>query len=365
MKFRIIYGVDPDPGPHGFYWPTSPSKRREIMSVRRNHPAVFESVYQCRPGRREGVIFIEEDFRYYQPPKNLALGISDPEVAKFCAQFYAIAAGWDTAMEAESDSNHTVGMIAGLLPCSQYHRGEDSLIYGECEPHLDVYMLDRTRKKLRFGDLVAEFRSMHQKWNPNPHVVEKKGSGIQLYQSMPAVGIHVEGVSSNESKRARAINGVEAGSTQGWFKQWRVHLPHGAEWVPDYKTEMKDFTGEGDSDDDQVDATVHLTNYAIQTGTSMALTSSDWQPENVDEIMDRQESLPEITSAYVSTPRFELLSWIQLAPEYASDPFADTCHKCGTQMIDGQPTGYCRRWQRSVVALDTCEHFAPVGELVQ
>lgn len=350
-KIKIPYGVDPDPIGGGFYAPTWPAKRKELLSVKRNHPASYESVYQCRPGRRTGAIFVEDDFQYFTGPKRLSEGISDPETAEFVSKFHSLVIGWDTAMEARSDSDHTVGVVGGFLPCAKYHRGEDPLIYGECEPHLDVYLLDLVRKKLQFGDLVAEFRAMHRKWVPLRHVVEKKGSGIQLYQSLPQIGIEVEGVAANESKRTRAIAGTEAGSTQGWFRQWRVYVPHGAAWVPEWKRELKDFTGEDDSEDDQVDGTVHLVNYAIQIGTSMAMISSDWAPDTVDQILDDQANLPEPSLSYLP-PRAELLTWIQLAPEMSGDPMTEICGGCLHYQF-----GFCDFWRRQVVALDTCEHF--------
>lgn len=351
MKLRVPFGVDPDPVGGGFYWPGSQSKRSELLSVKRNRPAVYESVYQCRPGRREGAIFVESDIVYYEPPKRLAMGITDPEVAAFCAKFFAIVIGWDTALEATNEADHTVGIVGGLLPCDKYHRGEDPMIFGPCEPHLDLFLLDLVRKKLQFGDLVAEFRAMHQKWSPLRHVVEKKGSGTQIYQSLPQIGIDVEGVSANESKRVRAISGSEAGSTQGWFRQWRVRLPLKAEWVPAYKVELKDFTGDDDSSDDQVDATVHLTNHTIELGGSMAMMSSDWTPELVDNNLAEQAALPEVSASYLPA-RAEALSWIQMAPEHAGNPFSDICGMCAHNHHD-----FCAKHRRKVVAFDSCELF--------
>jgi predicted phage terminase large subunit-like protein len=350
-RLRVYYGQDPEPGPSGFYWPGSPAKRRELMSVKRNHPSSYESIYQCRPGQREGSIFLEDDFVYYRPPSNLSAGVSDPEVAAFCSKFHTIIAGWDTAMEAKHDSDFTVGIAAGLLPCSEYHRGEDLAIYGECEPHLDVYLLDLVRKKLQWGDLASEFRAFHRKWRPARHVVEKKASGIQLYQSMPAIGIDVEGVPANQSKRARAVSGTEAGSTQGWFRQHRVWLPDQVPWLSSYKTEMKDFTGDEDASDDQVDATVHLVNHAISFGGAMGLMSSEWEPDKVDSIIEDQVRQPEVRGTYIPA-RAELLSWIQFAPDFSDNPFSMCCAMCTNNQ-----DGFCSVQKRNVASLDFCEHF--------
>ena len=352
-KLRISYGRDPAPSGGGFYWPESPSKRLELLSVKRNNPAVFESVYQCRPGQREGSIFLESDFAYYDPPKGLSDGVIRPEIAFWCSKFHALIGAWDTAFEATAESDHTVGLAAGLLPCDQYHCGEDPLVYGPCEPHLDIYILDLIREKLDWGDLVKTFRSFHRKWQPLLHVVEKRGTGISLYQSMNQINIAVEGVMTTEGKRARAVSGTEAGSVQGWFRQHRVLLPKDTPWVPQYKIELKDFTGEDDADDDQVDATVHLVNYAIQTGGGMAMISSEWTPERVNEIIDDQANSPDLAPQLVPANR-EMLAYIHMSPQFSNDPFEGMCHRC-----DQWEQGYCKEHKRQTVALDTCHLYLP------
>lgn len=359
---KLYYGEDPvaiGPEARAFFWPDSDQKRRELYSVRRNHPDVYESVYQCRPGQRIGSIFLESDFVYYMPPVGLSVGITDPEVREFLQKFQVIIAAWDTAFEAKHESNFTVGIVAGLLPCTSFHRGEDPQVFGECEPHLDVYILDILKQKLAWGDLPREFRRLHRRWNVNIHVVEKRGAGISLYQSMPTIGIMVEGVDVKEGKRARAIEGVEAGSTQGWYRQHRVYLPFGAPWVDQYKIELKDFVGDDSGQDDQVDATVHLVNYAIQIGSNVFLLPSDWTPENVDNIM---EVVPEgmMQSPTVqSEVATNMLSWIQLAPSFHEQLYDETCGFC-----DNNTNGYCKVQLRQVAFFDSCIEFKAREELV-
>lgn len=353
VKLKISYGVDPDPVGGGFYWPASPSKRRELLTVKRNHPATYESTYQCRPGEREGSIFLERDFAYYSPPRGLSDGLANVEVIEFLSKFHTIIASWDTAFEATNEADHTVGIAAGLLPCERYHCGEDANVFGPCEPHLDVYLLDLTREKLAWGDLVSAIRRFHAKWRPSMHVVEKRGSGISLYQSLPQIGITVEGVMTTESKRARAVSGAEAGSVQGWFRQHRVLTPIGAPWLDTYKTEMKDFTGDDDSSDDQVDCTVHLVNYAIQTGGHMALMPSAWTPDRLTPNEDALEDMSDLgLLSPRQTSRAAFMNWLNIIPQSSVNPFGDTCSACAHA-----PDGYCTVQRRKVAALDSCEHF--------
>jgi len=359
---KLYYGEDPlakSIDSNAFFWPESDQKRRELYSVKRNHPDVYESVYQCRPGQRIGSIFLDSDFTYYMPPVGLSLGIVDPEARTFLQQFQVIVAAWDTAFEANSEASYTVGIVAGLLPCTSFHRGEDPQVLGECEPHLDVYILDILRQKLSWGDLPREFRRIHRRWGVNIHVVEKRGAGISLYQSMPTIGIRVEGVDVKESKRARAIEGVEAGSAQGWFRQHRVYLPFGAEWVDLFKTELKDFVGDNSGRDDQVDAAVHLINYAIQIGSNVFLLPSDWTPENVDNVM---EVVPE-NLAEQQTIQAEmssgLISFISVAPSFHEQFYDETCGFCNNNI-----NGFCKIQKRSVAIFDSCFEFALREELV-
>lgn len=356
---KIHYGHDPEADKYGnraFYWPQFDQKRRELYSVRRNRPDVYESTYQCRPGQRVGSIFLESDFVYYNPPPGLALGVLDPDVRKFLSQFQIIVAGWDTAFEASTEANYTVGIVAGLLPCESYHRDEDPIVMGNCEPHHDVYILDIMRAKLTWGDLPKQFRSFHQRWRVHTHVVEKRGAGISLYQSMPTIGIHVEGVDVKEGKRNRAILGVEAGSTQGWFRQHRVYLPYNAEWLVGFKTEMKDFTGDRSGEDDQVDAIVHLVNYAIRTGSAVFMLPSEWKPETVDTIM---EVVPEdtiIPRTLQQTHTVDILNWLITSQVFSDNPYDETCGYCANNQ-----SGFCSIQQRRVAIFDSCIEFAAVG----
>jgi predicted phage terminase large subunit-like protein len=356
MKLKVPYGNgDPEGNGNAFFWPTSPSKRAEMLSIKRNNPMVYESVYQCRPGQRQGSIFLESDFAYYIQPPKLEFGVGQSSIREFLSRFQMIATGWDTAYGATRDSDPTVGIAAGFLYCEKYHCGEDPLLIGPCDPHFDVYLFDLFRDYIPWGELIGAIRKFHHKWYPQVHVVEEKASGISAVQTLPTMGINVEGVKSIESKLARAISGTEAGSVQGWFRQHRVRLPQGASWVESYVREMKDFTGDDDSADDQVDATTHLVNYAIQHGAGMALMSSSWAPEAVDAILAEQAMRP-TTDPVFQTPR-SILSYIHMLPAYSNDPFYGTCGRCMRQT-----NSYCDYQNRLVSALDGCDNFTPHGE---
>lgn len=336
-----------------FFWPGSPQKRAEARTVMRLRPIVFQSVYQLNPGAREGQIFLESDFTTYTPPQDLELGIQSPHVRAFMANAQETGVGWDTAMEAKSTADFTVGVTAMFAPCDKYHRGESPFLLGPCEPHFDVYILDVFREQLDWGGLTAAFRKTHVKWQPEVHVIEKKQSGISLYQAAQAAGMNVEGVTSGESKRARAIEGVGAGSAQGWFRLHRVVFPANAPWLPALKRELKDFSGDGAGKDDQVDAVVHIVNYAIQLGSRCAILPTGWTPERVDAMMMGVEEgqLPNLFPGQ-RIPEMVILGMMGSVAN-SIDPFEHTCGRCHYFSENR-----CNFHLRSTTSLDQCWDWA-------
>lgn len=340
-QFRVYYGEDLA----GFYWPSSQQKRTEWLTIKRNKPAEAQSIYQCAPGSREGTIFLESDFAYYAAPATLSLGVESPAVRKFLERGHMVATGWDTAFEATSTADFTAGLPALFIPCSKYHCGEDPLIFGECDPHFDVLILDMVHEKLTWADLVPAFRRIHKKWEPFVHVVEKRGAGISLYQAMPLVGINVIGENPIESKRARAIQGVGAGSVQGWFRQHRVLFPlnqDGTEpvWVTKIKDQLKDFSGAKDAEDDIADAIVHLVSYAIRVGGGAAVLPQSEEIERLERTLE----------APTTDSRVQFFAWLGEAPGLSEDIFAHTCGRC-----DNNSQGFCKVYRRKIIAIDGAE----------
>lgn len=292
----------------GFFWPDPdhPSckkkgpgnepKRKDYYSVKRLSPSKAEAVYQCNPGARQGIVFVDSDFdRRFRPPQNIAAGVHDPEVKRLIASGAMVIQSWDTAFSANSTSDFTVCTTALLIECDQYHNGEEVSVLGSCDGHYDVLLLDVYREQVAFGDLTRKVREMHQKWHPSVIVVEKKAYGVTIVETLTNAGLPIVAVSPNslESKRARAVEGVGAGSVQGWCRQGRCIfpdvLPDGTElsWFAPFKREMKDFTGEPGNKDDQVDSYVHLVRWAIQNGGSFAkIGDGGWDsPNGVDQMM--------------------------------------------------------------------------------
>lgn len=375
-KLQYIYGRDSlseQYGGNAYAWPESDEKREEFYGIKLHRPDEAQSIYMCNPGQREGSLYLEKDFAYYRQPKNgrLENGLSDSEIRKFVDHGHQTIIAWDTASQDSHTAAWTVGIVGLLKPCTSYHRGEDPAIYGECDFHFDLMILDIFRQKIDFGDLIHAVRTMHTKWHPLLHVIEQKQSGIQLLQTMETVGIATLGVNAQISKYKRAVQSIGASNSQGWFRMHRVLFPSeepdmGSDerrpisWLNAFKTELKDFTGDEAGTTDQVDALIHLLHYTINESNNAGMLPTDWTIEMVDEQMGIHTDYDPDTGP--STP-LQFLSWANdsLDMSEIDSPFLDVCAKCkfyNANVKDQEFLGtHCHKHKRQFIALETCDDF--------
>lgn len=358
---HIRWPYDIDPTGQGFFCPALEQKRRDYFALKVFRPSEAESVYQCRPGARVGAIFVEEDFRYYEAPIGLELGRgAAPGIARWVEQLGGtVAQGWDTAMSASSQADHSVCVTVMLVPCEEFHRENEAILLGECDQHYDVYILDVYRGKLDIGDLALEIRKQAIKWNPEKIIIEKKASGASAIQAVANSGLLIEGVVPQENKRERAINGgAGAGSVQGWFRAGRVLFPHMPEplkvhWLEPFIREIKDFSGEKGSVDDQVDAMVHVVSYGIREGSVGVQFPEGWRtPQSVDDNMRKVVST--IGSVFNGEIPVEAQALINAG--LAVDPFSDRCGRC--KHFNSRKRPSCTSRKSMVTAINpACDNF--------
>jgi phage terminase large subunit-like protein len=347
VTIKLHYGTDPI----GFYWAGSAEKRSEVLGVKRNEPATFQAVYQGRPGRRIGTIFLADDFTFYTPPPDLESGCLAPGARELLAKGQAVFQAWDTAFSTSEQSAFSVCVTGMFVPCDRYHRNESSFLSGTCEHHFDVVILDVFRRKMDWGDLPNEVKRQYFKWQPQMVIIEKRASGISLVQTLPSAGIPVLGIEVGAaSKGERAINRVDArsaGSVQGWCRQHRVSFPEEASWLDVFLAELKDFSGDGGGASDQVDAFVHLVTHAIKLGstTMMLPTGFDGQP-----IMTQPAPAAEEVEQGVG---FFLQVLGLPGIEDLDDPYAGMCGRCRNY-----EDGYCVFQRRAVISMDSCLEYS-------
>ncbi len=325
MVKHIKWPYGRDETGQGFFWPASVQKRREAEANRRNAPVQFESVYQASPGARQGVIFLQEFFRYYEPPRQLDVGIAAEEVRNFVNKGSLVLQAWDTAFSATSDSDFTVCVTALLVACQHYHKGEDTMIVGPCDHHYDVYILDVWREKASWAEVPPAIKMQYAKWNPKLILVEKKAYGVAALESLENSGLPLQAVNPSASKHSRAVEGVGAGSAQGWYMQHRVLHPRNAHWLEDFEAELKDFTGEKGNKDDQVDALVHLLSEAITQGATIGYIPEGWETDAQVDMRMNTDPNDKLSMLF----QLDKLSTDNLMEAgLIEDPFSETCSNC-------------------------------------
>lgn len=353
-QLKWQYGTSPDAS--GFFWNLTDvngdnQKRNEWLQVKRNNPTVAQNIYQANPGNRQGVVFIEEYFTYYMPPPNLHLGVAADDVQQFVEKGAYVVQGWDTAFSANTDSDHSVCITGLMMPCHSYHCGENESEFGPCEDHFDVLVLDVLREKMNFAEVQTAMRAQYQKWKPTAIVVEKKAYATAALEALESSGIPLIGVNPIEGKRARAVEGLGGASTQGWFERHRISFPAAAPWLKALEVELKDFTGERGGKDDQVDALVHMVNFAIREGTSAGRFPVQWDSvEKIDRLMSQAEN-PIESLFTISDSSFESL----LNTGFVNDPFDQTCGHC---MHYKEQMSHCTLHKRTFPSINSCDDFS-------
>jgi hypothetical protein len=281
VRYRAYYAAV-DPTGMGFYWPGSPTKRRNYLAVKRRQPRIAAVNYDGdMSGGGEGV-FSESDFRQYVPPQDLELGIMSPHVRAWArAMKGEVEEAWDTALGQPQSKSLTVAITGLLVPCHAWHCGEDASLVGPCDFHYDVFLLDLMSRNLDVRGLMMALRTRFGLWHPRRVIVEEKQSGVSLLQTFRGTQIPVVGQKVEQGKVERAVNPVRsadgglpiaggAASVQGWARMGRILVPAGAPWlygahedaVTGFMQRVTSFLG-GSKAADEFDALVHLVTRAI------------------------------------------------------------------------------------------------------
>jgi phage terminase large subunit-like protein len=365
-QIKWPYGTDPTK--QGFYWPTSKQKRSEYFSNKRMKPEETEATYQCNPGTRQGVVFVDSDFeRRFELPPGADAGVLSPQMRHFVGTGAMVIQAWDTAFSANASSDYSVCATLLLVPCEEYHRGENPALLGPCDVHFDISVLDIWRDRVSFAGVVQQMRELYQRWQPYLVVIEKKAYAVAAIEALESAGsMPIEAVmpGSLEGKRSRAVEGVGAGSVQGWARQWRIRLPFDAPWVEGLVRELKDFTGARGNTDDQVDALVHGVRWAIINGGAAASLPVGWNTPD-----QATNSMLGSGSGDVRSPYDNLMAGIQATD--IVDVFGGCCGRCRSFVKNikasglpsnrdlGQlPLEYCMLHDKRVAAIGSCDDFA-------
>lgn len=365
-KYRAYYAAI-DVTKNGFYWPDSPTKRKEYFQVKRRQPTIAAVNYDGNINDASRNIFSEDDFDLFAAPEGIDNGIATPEVFRFVkAHRGEVEQAWDTALGQPQSESKTVSLTGLFVPCKKWHRGEDEALLGPCDFHFDVYLLDANVQDVNFRDLMMMFRTEYAKWQPRMITIEEKQSGVQLLQVFKGTDIPIRGQKVEQGKLERALNPVMddglpiaggAASVQGWAKMGRILLPFGAEWIDKGKDGTKEtgfisrvvsYAG-GARFNDEFDALVHLVTRAIilsKKGGRLAVPSMD---ADIDALTRNQ---------WEADSRAQTLKSIAASalPDNNINPFANFCGTCFHFGISDNRE-WCAMHEKPTNTFSSCGHW--------
>jgi hypothetical protein len=252
----------PDPGPGEPYRPLLASRfggvRPAIQHWARRRAEVGEynwaSQYNQNPVPPGGRLFAE-GWPFWMASRDERGNVLGLFVA---GQWFPVPDLGGRVLALAIDSAGTEGgndWTAGVLGAIGW---EFSELIGRIEPVVDLLWV--WREQLKTPDVVDLWRSVGAGLPGVPFVYETQGGDGRaqaqtLQRDCPEIPIHM--LTTVSSKLIRNTPAATA-SRRGRFR-----VPQAAPWLAAYLKEVGRFTGYGDRQDDQVDATGHLWNYAI------------------------------------------------------------------------------------------------------
>jgi len=215
--------------PESYIWPEKFSP--ELLEQQKDllGAEAFSALYMGRPVPEEGGFFQKNMIQDYLPNQLPPL------------ETLRIYAASDHAVTSFNHSNFTVLLIVGLDPTGQ------------------IWLLDCVRQRMPGDQTVEEIVRLMKKWRPvtwwAARDVISKSLGPYLKRRMREEGCYATVVVDspevgNKMQKAQSIRGAMA--------MGMVRFPVRASWYKDMVAELLRFRGEGDAQDDFVDALGHV-----------------------------------------------------------------------------------------------------------
>lgn len=245
--------------PEDYIWPEkfSPALLDQIKNIMGEE--AFSALYMGKPVPDEGGFFKKTMIQDYLPGQR-------PPTSEL--RVYAAS---DHAVSTKTHGNYTVLIVAGVDKTGQ------------------VWLLDCVREKMETDKTVEHMIRLMKEWRPitwwaaRDHI--SKSIGPFLKRRMRDEGVYATHVADspeigNKMQKAQSIRGMMALGL--------VRFPRKAHWYADMVNELLRFRGEGDAQDDQVDALGHLGRGIHQMIRGSSQTAND-----------------------TPGPKFKTLAWVQ------------------------------------------------------
>jgi len=209
----------------------------------------WEAQYMQRPTSREASIIKREWWREWER--------DDPPSCEY------IIMSLDAAAEKNNRADYTSITTWGVF----YRDNEDGV------SEAAIILLNAVKERMEFPELKRRAYDEYMEWRPDWFVVEKKSSGVPLYQEMRAAGIPVQEITptrgtGDKIARLNAVSDI--------FASGMVWYPTGRRWAEDLVDEVCGFPNM--QHDDQVDSSVYAL-MRFRQGGFIQLYSDRWDDE--------------------------------------------------------------------------------------
>lgn len=136
-----------------------------------------------------------------------------------------------------------------------------------------LYIIEIKRFKLEFTPMLFSIVDLWNKYKNfvidgyniplRNMTIEDKSSGIQLIQELKLkYVIPIQSIQRQTDKYTRFLN------VQGYIENGYIHLPAEAQWCDDFINECSQFTGKGDTHDDQVDTLIDACDFILNSNNN-------------------------------------------------------------------------------------------------
>lgn len=142
------------------------------------------------------------------------------------------------------------------------------------EPQANIILLNAIKERWEYPTLKRRAYEEYKEWNPDWFVVEKKSSGVPLYQELRSSGLPVQEYTPH---RGTGDKVARLNSVSDIFASGMVWYPAGRRWAEDLVDEVCGFPAM--ANDDQVDSTV-MALMRFRTGGFIRLPSDRWDNDD-------------------------------------------------------------------------------------
>jgi predicted phage terminase large subunit-like protein len=195
----------------------------ELSALREELPnSKWQAQYQQQPTSEEGAIVKREWWKQWEK--------DEPPKCDYIIQ------SWDTAFETTNRADYSACTTWGV-----WVNEEDNSVN-------NIILLNAIKDRMEFHQLKKKVMEEYNEWQPDSLIVEKKASGISLYQELRRMGVPVqEFTPSKGNDKITRLNAVSDIIASG-----KVWVPN-TRWADELVDEIASFpSGEHD---DLVDAT--------------------------------------------------------------------------------------------------------------